>query len=165
MAIRSMSGDGGLLKPVGYQKEPDRVGKPPSAPLFAVEPLAAAVVVTAETEVAQQPPVKIDKAASKKSDVEDQKAEKRRQYNRTRNANRVNSKSPSSNRERRELLIEPEQNDFLKTEAIRLKRANGNTAPSVTANDLARIALDLLISQKDKLSGGTEEELRKSLGL
>ncbi len=47
----------------------------------------------------------------------------------------------------------------------KLNRQRRGRGERITENTLIRVAIDLLLSQSDKLSGGTEAELREALGL
>ncbi len=47
----------------------------------------------------------------------------------------------------------------------KLNRQRRGRGERITENTLIRVAIDLLLSQSDKLSGVTEAELREALGL
>jgi hypothetical protein len=67
--------------------------------------------------------------------------------------------------DRKELLIWPDQITDLGLLARRLNRARGGAGERLTQNTLIRVAVALLLSRAQELSGATEEELRRSLGL
>jgi hypothetical protein len=67
--------------------------------------------------------------------------------------------------ERKEALIWPDQLTQLSILARILNRAHGGAGERITANTLIRVAIALLLSRGRDLSGATEEELRRSLGL
>ena len=67
--------------------------------------------------------------------------------------------------ERKELLIWPDQITSLSVLARVLNRTRGGTGERITTNTLIRVAVALLLSRSKDLSGATEEELRRSLGL
>lgn len=71
---------------------------------------------------------------------------------------------------RREARIYDNQADELTALTRRLndqrKQSDGTTAGErITDNTLVRLAIDLLLERKQELSGATEEELARSLGL
>ncbi|GAB2902219.1 hypothetical protein [Neomicrococcus lactis] len=71
---------------------------------------------------------------------------------------------------RREARIYDNQADELTALTRRLndqrKKSDGTTAGErITDNTLVRLAIDLLLERKQELSGATEEELARSLGL
>ncbi|WP_230203097.1 hypothetical protein [Parafrankia discariae] len=49
--------------------------------------------------------------------------------------------------------------------ARRLQKARVDKTERITANTLLRIAADLLLARSGELSGDTEEQLRRSVGL
>lgn len=67
--------------------------------------------------------------------------------------------------ERKAVRLRADQYEELIFNARRLNKAKGPGGVRITENTLARVAFDLLISRMDELSGTTEEELRRSLGL
>ena len=67
--------------------------------------------------------------------------------------------------ERKELLIWPDQITGLSILARRLNRNRGGAGERITTNTLIRVAAALLLSRSQDLSGTTEDELRRSLGL
>jgi hypothetical protein len=67
--------------------------------------------------------------------------------------------------ERKELLIWPDQITGLSILARRLNRNRGGAGERITTNTLIRVAAALLLSRSQDLTGTTEEELRRSLGL
>jgi len=67
--------------------------------------------------------------------------------------------------ERKELLLWPDQVTRLSIQARALNRNRAGQGERITANTLIRVAIALLLSRSQELSGRTEEELRRSLGL
>ena len=67
--------------------------------------------------------------------------------------------------ERKELLIWPDQITNLSVLARVLNRNRRGAGERITTNTLIRVAAALLLSRSQDLSGTTEEELRRSLGL
>jgi hypothetical protein len=67
--------------------------------------------------------------------------------------------------ERKELLAWPGQITELSILARVLNRSRGGAGERITENTLIRIGMDLVLSRAAELSGTTEEELRRSLGL
>jgi hypothetical protein len=66
---------------------------------------------------------------------------------------------------RKETRLREDQYQALTQNARRLTRAKTPGRERITENTLIRVAIDLLLSQADKLSGSDEAELRKSVGL
>ena len=66
---------------------------------------------------------------------------------------------------RKETRLKQEQFDELSQLSRKLNRQRKSTGDRITENTLIRVAIDLLLSQSDKLEGKTEDELRKSLDL
>lgn len=64
---------------------------------------------------------------------------------------------------RKEARLREDQVDDLSMLARKLSRAARGGEERITDNTLIRIAVDLLLTQSGKLTGSTEEELRKSL--
>lgn len=64
---------------------------------------------------------------------------------------------------RKEARLREDQVDDLSMLARKLSRAARGGEERITDNTLIRVAVDLLLAQRDKLAGSTEEELRKSL--
>ncbi len=67
--------------------------------------------------------------------------------------------------ERKELRIRLDQADDLARLTRRLNRARGRTGERITDNTLIRVAVDLLLTRSDRLSGATEMKLRNSVTL
>ncbi len=67
--------------------------------------------------------------------------------------------------ERKEARLRDDQLVALNTRARQLNKTKDPDADRITDNTLIRVAVDLLISRADELSGGDEEGLRQSLGL
>lgn len=68
--------------------------------------------------------------------------------------------------ERKETRLRPEQVEQLNTAARRLsKKRQPGAGERITENTLIRIAVDLLLTRTDDLTGDSEAELRKSVGL
>lgn len=67
--------------------------------------------------------------------------------------------------ERKEARIRLDQADALAQLTRRLNRARRGSGERITDNTLIRVAVDLLLSQSDRLAGSTEDELRNALSL
>lgn len=67
--------------------------------------------------------------------------------------------------ERKEARLRPDQYGRLSTTSRELNRARRSTGERITENTLIRVAIDLLLERGDQLTGATEAELRKSVGL
>lgn len=67
--------------------------------------------------------------------------------------------------ERKETRIRADQWEGLTAAARRLNKQRNRAGERITENTLIRVAADLLLSRADELSGVTEDDLRKSLGL
>lgn len=65
---------------------------------------------------------------------------------------------------RKEARLRDDQLDALAARARTLQRA-GNAGERITDNTLIRVAIDLLLTRANELTGDTEIELRQSLGL
>jgi hypothetical protein len=66
--------------------------------------------------------------------------------------------------ERKEARLRADQYEGLTDVSRRLNRTRSG-GERITENTLIRVAIDLLLSRRDDLSGATEAELRKSVGL
>lgn len=67
--------------------------------------------------------------------------------------------------ERKETRLRGDQYSDLTEQARHLNRVKRTGTPRITENTLIRVAIDLLLNQREALTGDTEEELRKSVGL
>jgi outer membrane protein OmpA-like peptidoglycan-associated protein len=67
--------------------------------------------------------------------------------------------------QRKETRLRADQQNALTEHARRLNRAKGTGGQRITDNTLIRVAVDLLLSRTDKLTGRDESELRRSLGM
>jgi len=67
--------------------------------------------------------------------------------------------------ERKEARLRTDQLTDLTLRARQLNKTKNAGADRITDNTLIRIAVDLLLSRSDELSGGDEATLRKSLGI
>jgi hypothetical protein len=67
--------------------------------------------------------------------------------------------------ERKEARLRPDQYGRLSTTSRELNRARRGTGERITENTLIRVAIDLLLERGDQLTGTSEAELRKSVGL
>ncbi|WP_415853243.1 hypothetical protein [Sinomonas sp. G460-2] len=67
--------------------------------------------------------------------------------------------------ERKEARLRPDQLDDLGTLARRIQRAKVPGGARITDNTLIRVAIDLLLANRDRLYGSTEEDLRRSVDL
>jgi hypothetical protein len=146
--------------------------------LSPVEPVAVEVVVAeaptppsttapvtseATSKDGPTPVAEASKAAGAKKAADQKKVPVER--NRRREAARAESNATYLQFQRKEARLTLAQLEFATNTAIKLNRGAKSQPERITSNTLIRVALDLLISQKDKLAGSTEEELRKSLGL
>ncbi len=67
--------------------------------------------------------------------------------------------------ERKETRLRADQLNALTEHARRLSKAKGVGGQRITDNTLIRVAIDLLLSRIDTMSGQNEAELRRSVGL
>jgi hypothetical protein len=67
--------------------------------------------------------------------------------------------------ERKEARLRADQYKALTEHARRLNRAKGTGGERITENTLIRVAIDLLLSHVDQVTGVNEAELRKSVSL
>lgn len=67
--------------------------------------------------------------------------------------------------DRKEARLRPDQYGRLSDASRRLNRARAGQGDRITENTLIRVAIDLLLAREDELTGTTETELRKSVGL
>ena len=67
--------------------------------------------------------------------------------------------------ERKEVLLWPDQLGELSVSRRMLNRKRGGAGERITENTLIRVAVALLLSRSAELSGTTEDDLRRSLGL
>ena len=67
--------------------------------------------------------------------------------------------------ERKETRLRADQYGQLTEESRRLNRLRRGEGERLTENTLIRVAVDLLLSHRESLSGVTEDQLRKSVGL
>lgn len=67
--------------------------------------------------------------------------------------------------ERKETRIRNDQIKFLEETRRSLNARRGRSGERLTDNSLIRIAIDLLIEREGELSGVTEEQIRKNLGI
>ena len=65
--------------------------------------------------------------------------------------------------DRKELRIRGDQADDLTALSRQLNRARKSTGDRITDNTLIRVAIDLLMRDRDKLEGATEADLLKSV--
>lgn len=66
---------------------------------------------------------------------------------------------------RKEAKIRDDQYSALTAHARRLARTRPAGSERITENTLIRVAIDLLLDQSDQIAGGSEAEIRKSVGL
>lgn len=66
---------------------------------------------------------------------------------------------------RKEARLSDDQLQALTTLTRQLNKTRRGAGDRITDNTLIRVAVDLMLTQADKLTGTTEDELRKSLGL
>jgi hypothetical protein len=67
--------------------------------------------------------------------------------------------------QRKEARLREDQADELSVLARKLSRAKAGPGERITDNTLIRVAVDLLLAQKDRLAGEDEGQLRRSVGL
>jgi hypothetical protein len=67
--------------------------------------------------------------------------------------------------ERKETRQRPDQIKWIEAKRKDLNAARGGEGERLTDNTLIRVALDLLMQRGDELTGATEDELRRSLGI
>lgn len=67
--------------------------------------------------------------------------------------------------ERKETRLRRDQYSDLTEQARRLNRVKRMGTPRITENTLIRVAIDLLLDQRETLRGDTEDEIRRSVGL
>jgi hypothetical protein len=65
--------------------------------------------------------------------------------------------------ERKELRLRADQLDDLARLRRSLNRQRGGEGERITENTLIRVAVDVLLTQSDRLRGSTEDELRESV--
>jgi hypothetical protein len=65
--------------------------------------------------------------------------------------------------DRKDLRIRGDQADELSALTRRLNRARGSAGERITDNTLIRVAIDLLLQQRDRLAGRSEAELTASV--
>ncbi|WP_219814953.1 MULTISPECIES: hypothetical protein [unclassified Rathayibacter] len=66
---------------------------------------------------------------------------------------------------RKEAKIRDDQYTALTAHARRLTRIRPAGTERITENTLIRVAIDLLLARSDQIAGGSEAEIRKSVGL
>ncbi|GAA4687395.1 hypothetical protein [Frondihabitans cladoniiphilus] len=67
--------------------------------------------------------------------------------------------------ERKETRQRPDQIEWIEAKRKDLNAMRGGEGERLTDNTLIRVALDLLMQRGDDLTGTTEDELRRSLGI
>jgi len=66
---------------------------------------------------------------------------------------------------RKETRVRDDQYTALTAHARRLTRTRPAGTERITENTLIRVAIDLLLRESDRIAGGSEAEIRKSVGL
>lgn len=66
---------------------------------------------------------------------------------------------------RKEARVRDDQYTALTAHARRLTRTRPAGTERITENTLIRVAIDLLLERSDQIAGGSEAEIRKSVGL
>jgi hypothetical protein len=66
---------------------------------------------------------------------------------------------------RKEARVRDDQYTALTAHARRLTRTRPAGTERITENTLIRVAIDLLLEKSDQIAGGSEAEIRKSVGL
>ena len=84
-------------------------------------------------------------------------------------ARQLESKTPETVRfdelERKEARVRLDQYEALQAFSRQLNRSRNRRGERITENTLIRVAIDLLLSRRDQVTGTTEAELRASVGL
>ena len=136
-----------LLEPRGNEEDTVKVGEAPTT------------ILEAQPARPTEPPVPTAQAV-----VERPKREARAKQPKAQQAP-VESVPPYLRYERKEARLRTDQLTDLTLRARQLNKTKDTDSDRITDNTLIRIAVDLLLSRADELTGGDEAALRKSLGI
>ena len=133
-----------LLEPRGNEEDTVKVGEAPT-PILEVEPARPAEPALPAAQAIVDRPKREARAKAPKAPVE--------------------SVPPYLRYERKESRLRTDQLTDLTLRARQLNKTKDTDSDRITDNTLIRIAVDLLLSRADELTGGDEAALRKSLGI
>ncbi|MCA0180407.1 MAG: hypothetical protein LCH77_12615 [Actinobacteria bacterium] len=133
-----------LLEPRGNEEDTVKVGEAPT-PILEVEPARPAEPAVPAAQAIVDRPKREARAKAPKAPVE--------------------SVPPYLRYERKESRLRTDQLTDLTLRARQLNKTKDTDSDRITDNTLIRIAVDLLLSRADELTGGDEAALRKSLGI
>ena len=133
-----------LLEPRGNEEDTVKVGEAPT-PILEVEPVRPAEPAVPAAQAIVDRPKREARAKAPKAPVE--------------------SVPPYLRYERKESRLRTDQLTDLTLRARQLNKTKDTDSDRITDNTLIRIAVDLLLSRADELTGGDEAALRKSLGI
>jgi hypothetical protein len=136
-----------LLEPRGNEEDTVKVGEAPT-PILEVQPARRPEPPTPTAQAVVERPKREGRAKPPKA----QKAP-------------VESVPPYLRYERKEARLRTDQLTDLTLRARQLNKTKDTDSDRITDNTLIRIAVDLLLSRADELTGGDEAALRKSLGI
>ncbi len=136
-----------LLEPRGNEEDTVKVGEAPTA------------ILEAQPARPTEPPMPAAQAV-----VERPKREARAKAPKVQKAP-IESVPPYLRYERKEARLRTDQLTDLTLRARQLNKTKDTDSDRITDNTLIRIAVDLLLSRADELTGGDEAALRKSLGI
>ena len=136
-----------LLEPRGNEEDTVKVGEAPT-PILEAQPARPT-----------EPPMPAAQAV-----VERPKREGRAKAPKAQKAP-IESVPPYLRYERKEARLRTDQLTDLTLRARQLNKTKDADSDRITDNTLIRIAVDLLLSRADELTGGDEAALRKSLGI
>jgi len=133
-----------LLEPRGNEEDTVKVGEAPT-PILEVQPARPAEPALPAAQAIVDRPKREARAKAPKAPVE--------------------SVPPYLRYERKESRLRTDQLTDLTLRARQLNKTKDTDSDRITDNTLIRIAVDLLLSRADELTGGDEAALRKSLGI
>ena len=133
-----------LLEPRGNEEDTVKVGEAPT-PILEVDPARPAEPAVPAAQAIVDRPKREARAKAPKAPVE--------------------SVPPYLRYERKESRLRTDQLTDLTLRARQLNKTKDTDSDRITDNTLIRIAVDLLLSRADELTGGDEAALRKSLGI
>lgn len=136
-----------LLEPRGNEEDTAKVGEAPTT-----------LAVPEEPRVPERPAPVVRPAADPPIRQSREKAPKA-------SKNVVESLPPYLRYERKEARLRTDQLTGLTLRARQLNKTKDADSDRITDNTLIRIAVDLLLSRADELTGGDEAALRRSLGI
>lgn len=144
-----------LLVPRGNEEDTAKLGlvPPPEAPSAPAAAPDTAPDTDADTPAAPGTPAK------------DPRRSNRPRATKPAKASAAEDVPPYLRFERKEARLRADQLTGLTLRARQLNKTKDRDADRITDNTLIRVAVDLLLSRADQLSGGDEDALRRSLGL